>query len=63
MKVLGVVGGARREGNTSRLVEEVLNGAREAGHEIILFRLADMDIRHWAARAVRRPSQTMTSAR
>jgi multimeric flavodoxin WrbA len=46
VKVLGVVGGAKREGNTSRLVEEVITGARETGHEAILFRLADMKIGH-----------------
>ncbi len=46
MKVLGVVGGARREGNTSRLVEEVLAGASEAGHETVLFRLVGMEVGH-----------------
>ncbi len=46
MKVLGVVGGAKREGNTSRLVEEVLSGAREADHATILFKLVDMKIHH-----------------
>ncbi len=44
MKVLGVVGGPRRGGNTARLVEAVLEGAREAGHETEIFYLCDMDI-------------------
>jgi putative NADPH-quinone reductase len=46
MKVLGVVGGPHREGNTVRLVEAVLEGAREAGHETVLVKLADLDVRH-----------------
>jgi multimeric flavodoxin WrbA len=46
MKVLGIVGGAKREGNTVRLVEEVLAGAKEAGHETILFKLVDVQIGH-----------------
>jgi multimeric flavodoxin WrbA len=46
MKVLGVIGGSRINGNTAKLVEEVLAGAREASHETILFRLADMDVGH-----------------
>ena len=46
MKVLGVVGGPRRAGNTVRLVEAVLEGAKEAGHETVLFKLAELDIGH-----------------
>ncbi|MBN2334809.1 flavodoxin family protein [Candidatus Bathyarchaeota archaeon] len=45
MKVIGVVGGPRRGGNTARLVEEVLAGAREAGNETHVFYLCDMDVR------------------
>ncbi len=46
MKVLGIVGGSKGNGNTVKLVEEVLAGAREAGHETILFKLAEMRIGH-----------------
>ncbi len=46
MKVLGIVGGAKRDGNTAKLVEEVLAGAREAGHETILFKLGELEIGH-----------------
>jgi multimeric flavodoxin WrbA len=46
LKVIGVVGGPRRAGNTVRLVEAVLEGAREAGHETVLFKLAELDIGH-----------------
>jgi multimeric flavodoxin WrbA len=45
MKVIGVVGGPRKTGNTSKIVEEVLAGAREAGHETHMFYLVDMDIK------------------
>lgn len=44
MKVLGIVGSPRREGHTARLVEAVLSGAREAGHEAEIFYLGDLDI-------------------
>jgi len=44
MKVIGIVGGPRREGNTARLVEEVLAGARENGNETHIFYLGDMEI-------------------
>jgi multimeric flavodoxin WrbA len=46
LKVLGIVGGAKHYGNTVSLVEEVLAGAREAGHETVLFKLVDMQIGH-----------------
>ncbi len=44
MKVLGIVGSPRREGHTARLVEAVLRGAKEAGHEAKIFYLCDLDI-------------------
>ena len=44
MKVLGIVGSPRREGNTAKLVEAVLQGAKEAGHQPEVFYLSDMDI-------------------
>ncbi|MCW4051333.1 MAG: flavodoxin family protein [Candidatus Bathyarchaeota archaeon] len=44
MKVLGVVCGPRKTGNTARLVEEVLAGASEAGHETKIFYLSEMEI-------------------
>lgn len=44
MKVLGIVAGARKTGNTAKLVEAALEGAKEAGHETVLFYLGDMQI-------------------
>ncbi len=44
MKVVGIVAGPRKNGNTARLVEEVLAGAREAGHETIIFYMGEMQI-------------------
>lgn len=46
LKVLGIVGGAKRNGNTVKLVEEVMAGAKEVGHETLLFKLVDMNIGH-----------------
>ena len=45
MKVLGIVAGPRSNGNTARLVTEVLEGARDAGHETVLFNLSELEIR------------------
>jgi multimeric flavodoxin WrbA len=44
MKVLGVVGSPRKEGNTDILVEEALRGAREAGRETSKIFLNDLRI-------------------
>lgn len=45
MKVVGIVGGPRRNGNTARLVDEVLAGARKAGNETHIYHLGDMEIK------------------
>lgn len=44
MKVLGVVGSPRKEGNTDILVEETLRGAKEAGRETEKVFLNDLRI-------------------
>jgi len=44
LKVLGVVGSPHKDGNTATLVEAVLEGAKEKGHETKLFHLADLRI-------------------
>ncbi len=45
MKVLGIVAGPRKKGNTAKLVEEVLKGAAEAGHETEIFYMGDMEVK------------------
>lgn len=44
MKVVGISGSPRRGGNTETLLKEVLRGAEEAGAEIRLFILSQMNI-------------------
>ena len=44
MKVVGIVAGPRKTGNTARLVEEVIAGAGMAGHETLMFYLSEMDV-------------------
>lgn len=44
MKVLGVVGSPRKQGNTAALVERVLEGARSVGAETEAVYLGEMDI-------------------
>ncbi len=44
VKVLGLIAGPRKTGNTARLVEEIISGANDAGHETLLFYMGDMRI-------------------
>lgn len=44
MKILGIVAGPRKNGNSAVLVEEVLAGAKEAGNETNIFYLGEMKI-------------------
>ena len=44
MKILGIVGSPRKEGNTEIMVKEALEAAREAGAETEMFLVADNDI-------------------
>lgn len=42
MKAIGIVGSPRKNGNVDRLVQEVLDGAEEAGYEITKYNLNDL---------------------
>lgn len=42
LKVVGIVGGPKSDGNTYRLVRAVLDGALEAGHTVVTWRLKDV---------------------
>ena len=44
MKILGIVGSPRKDGNTEIMVEEALKTAREAGAETDIFLVADKNI-------------------
>jgi multimeric flavodoxin WrbA len=46
MKVVGVIGGPRYDGNTYKLTRAVLDGALEAGHTVLTWRLRDTYIGH-----------------
>ena len=43
VKTIGIVGSPRKNGNVDRLVQAVLDGAEEAGHEIKKYHLNEMD--------------------
>ncbi|MGQ9558195.1 MAG: flavodoxin family protein [Desulfurispora sp.] len=45
MKVIGIVGSPRPEGNTATLVEQVLRGAEQAGAQTAIFHVNKMNIR------------------
>ena len=45
IKVLGLVGSPKVDGNTSRLVNAVLEGAAEKGAETVVYNLASLDIK------------------
>ena len=44
MKVLGLIGSGRKDGNTNKLVDKILEGARTSGHETNKLFLADLKI-------------------
>jgi multimeric flavodoxin WrbA len=45
MKVVGIVGSPRKQGNTATLVSEILRGAQDAGAETGIYHLNAMNIR------------------
>ncbi len=45
MKVLGLIGSPRKDGNTEKLVNAILEGAAEKGAEIKIYHLAGMDLK------------------
>ena len=45
MKVLGIVGSPRKDGNTQIMIEEVLSAAKQAGAETDIFLVYDKDIK------------------
>ena len=45
MKVLGIIAGPRKTGHTAAIVEKTLEGAKEAGHETVLYHLSDLEIK------------------
>lgn len=45
MKIIGLVGSPRKNGNTDVLVQKALEGAQSAGNETALFRLNELNIR------------------
>jgi multimeric flavodoxin WrbA len=46
MKILGIEGGPRKDGNTEKLVKEVLAGAQETGCRTEFLKLADLTINY-----------------
>ena len=45
MKVVAVLGSPRENSNSSALARRVLDGAREAGHEVVLYEINHMNVR------------------
>ncbi len=46
LKVVGIIGGPKTDGNTFKLVRAVLDGALDAGHTVVKWRLKDLYIGH-----------------
>jgi len=45
MKVIAVLGSPRPQGGSSTLARRVLDGARAAGHEVVVYEINEMDVR------------------
>jgi multimeric flavodoxin WrbA len=46
MKIVGIEGGPRKDGNTEKLVKQVLAGAQEAGCQTEFLKLADLTLNY-----------------
>ena len=44
MKILAIQGSPRKKGNTNRILDEMIRGAEDNGHEVIKYYLQGMDI-------------------
>jgi len=45
MKVIGVLGSPRSNGYSSTIARRVLDGARAAGHEVVIYEINKMNVR------------------
>ncbi len=45
MRVVAVLGSPHKEGPSSTLAREVLRGARDAGHEVVVYEINEMNVR------------------
>ena len=45
MKIIGICGSSRENSNSTRMVEEVLKGAKDAGAEIEIIKLGELNIK------------------
>ncbi len=43
MKVMAFVGSARKDGNTSKIVDAICSGIKKNGHEVETYNLAELD--------------------
>jgi multimeric flavodoxin WrbA len=44
MKILAIQASPRKKGNTNRVLDEMIKGAEDNGHEVIKYYVQDMDI-------------------
>ena len=45
MKVIAVIGSPHPEGPSARLVKEIVRGAKDAGHEVVIYNIKDMNFK------------------
>lgn len=45
MKVIAVLGSPRKDSASSLLAERIMDGAREAGHEVVVYRINEMNVK------------------
>ncbi|MBQ5960320.1 MAG: flavodoxin family protein [Firmicutes bacterium] len=45
MKVVAVLGSPHADGPSSTIAKEVLRGAREAGHEVVVYNISEMNVK------------------
>lgn len=62
MRVIGIVCSPRRHGNTARLIEAILSGAREEGAETEIFYVGELDVHPWTGEDIQDDMQLIFRA-
>lgn len=63
MNIVAIMGSPRKHGNTDRLLDEMIKGAEDAGHNVIKHYIGDLDVhpcRTWECACRERTVSSMT---
>lgn len=61
MDIVAIMGSPRKHANTDMLLDEMIRGAEENGHNVIKHYISDLDVHHAGAAACARVERTVSS--